>query len=245
MSMMFCKKMGSKYKVKRLDQHTECEPPESCFVPMPRWGRTITLGDSKAWKEASGQLQQNIGDLLKFQAESKASADSSPPADHNPSGPKSHCKQFAQGLAEGAHADPKLQRARSLAQAGHGLSGYTTVMVQQIPFKISQKQFMEEIHKDGFQGKYDFLYLPPNARSHGSRGFGFINFLSPGFAEEFYGRYFGQALKHFKATSPLVIMPADVQGFEQSAECYFSSWHLRKTKRKSHTVPAFLKAVPF
>lgn len=152
------------------------------------------------------------------------------------------CEQAIQESTKDKVCDLQIQHARELASLGHGLSGYATVMIQQVPFKYTQSKLMNEINLDGFQGKYDFFYLPANARNHGNRGFGFINFVSARFAQEFYCHYHGQKFKHHEASLPVAVIPADVQGFEESAACFFSSWQLRKKKR--HSVPVFLKPVP-
>jgi len=150
------------------------------------------------------------------------------------------CEQAIQETT--SKLNPQIQHARGLAAIGCGLSGYATVMIQQVPFKYTQSKLINEINGDGFQGTYDFFYLPANARNHGNRGFGFINFLSAKFAEEFYRKYHGRKFKHHEANLPVAVIPADVQGFEESSACFFSSWQLRKKKR--HSVPVFLKPVP-
>lgn len=170
---------------------------------------------------------------------SKASAHHFPAARAN----CSPSVQSIQWLATDGHADSNLRHAQSLALAGYGLSRYTTVVIHRLPFKYSQKKFVDEIHEAGFEGTYDFLYLPANARSHGIRGFGFINFLSSCLAEAFYRRYQGQKLKEMDK-HPLAIIPSDAQGFEQSVERYFSCWQLRSTKQCRDIMPVFYKPVP-
>lgn len=154
----------------------------------------------------------------------------------------STCEQGVQDLTRDAQRGPDIQHARDVATAGWGLSGYATVMIQQIPFKYTQKEFMNEINLDGFDGTYDFLYLPVDARNPGNRGFGFINFLSANLADQFYRKYHGKKLKQYEASTDIGVIPADAQGFEQSAACFFASWHLRKKNRNSK--PVFLRPVP-
>jgi len=147
-----------------------------------------------------------------------------------------------QDLTRDAQRGPDIQQARDIATAGWGLSGYATVMIQQIPFKYTQKEFMNEINLEGFEGTYDFLYLPVDARNPGNRGFGFINFLSASFADQFYRKYHGKKLRQYEASTDIGVIPADAQGFEQSAAVFFASWHLRKKNRNSK--PVFLRPVP-
>lgn len=154
------------------------------------------------------------------------------------------CEQALQASTKDGQLSPKLQLARELATVGHGLSGHTTVMVQQIPFKYTQCLLVDEINGDGFEGTYDFFYLPANARNHGNRGFGFISFLSAGLADEFYFKYHGKKFKHYEANWPISVIPAEVQGFEKSVECFFSAWQLRRRKCQSLQMPVFLKPVP-
>jgi len=163
-------------------------------------------------------------------------------AKHTLSSWQPECEQAIQDLTSRSQRDLKTQKACELAAAGHGLSGYATVMIQQVPFKYTQSNLIREINGDGFKGTYDFFYLPANARNQGNRGFGFINFLSAELAEKFYARYHAQKLQNHEARMPIAVIPADVQGFEESVECFFSSWQLRK--RKCQSMPVFLKPVP-
>lgn len=142
--------------------------------------------------------------------------------------------------------DSAIDRARDIALAGEGLSGYCTVMMQQIPFDYMQADLLEEIHGDGFEGTYDFFFLPLSSKASSNLGFAFINFLSPALAEAFYHRYCGQRLKHFHAPAALHVIPAGVQGFVASVERFFAAWQARKhfRKRKSFSVPVFLRPVP-
>mmetsp|Transcript_74387 Transcript_74387/g.136139 ORF Transcript_74387/g.136139 Transcript_74387/m.136139 type:complete len:325 (+) Transcript_74387:193-1167(+) len=157
------------------------------------------------------------------------------------SGSEPECEQSSQDLSEEPSGELQMQQARDVAAAGGGLSGHITVMVRYIPSKYTQNKFMNEINDAGFDGTYDFLYLPLDTRNYGNRGFAFINFLSADLAEEFYKRYHGQKFKHFEATTDIAVMPADVQGFEESAERFFATG-LRK--KKNNGEPVFLRPLP-
>jgi len=154
------------------------------------------------------------------------------------SGSEPECEQGSQDLSIESIVESDMQHAREVAAAGGGLSGHITVMMRHIPCKYTQGKFMNEINNAGFEGTYDFLYLPLDLRNPGNRGFAFINFLSPQLAEEFYSYYHGQKLRHFEATAPIAVMPADVQGFEESAERFYA-WSLKK--KQTGGEPVFLK----
>mmetsp|Transcript_157984 Transcript_157984/g.291026 ORF Transcript_157984/g.291026 Transcript_157984/m.291026 type:complete len:323 (-) Transcript_157984:215-1183(-) len=164
-----------------------------------------------------------------------------PNCEQGSSGSEPECEQGSQDLSEEPSAEEELQRARDVAAAGAGLSGFMTVMVRYIPSKYTQSKLRNEINNAGFDGTYDFFYLPLDTRNYGNRGFAFINFISSESAEQFYSKYHGQKLKHFEATSSIAVLPADVQGFEESAERFFTCG-LRK--KKNNGEPVFLRPLP-
>lgn len=152
------------------------------------------------------------------------------------------CKQSNPNWTKKVQRDPVMQQAREIAKAGGGLSGFATVMIQQIPYEYLQSELMIEINNAGFEGTFDFIFLPMCQKRHGNIGFAFVNFLSPIFAERFYRRYHHQKLDCFDATLTVNVLPADVQGFEQSVAHFYSSWHRRKRKR--HPAPIVLRPLP-
>jgi len=228
--------------------------PGPSRVPMPRWMHSEQVASQKAKSGFSNggvnaQLQEGLVVLLKFYLD--ASMTPSPLTETcalslTENGMNNDIFQVEQWKSLDMSGGPKgsqLQKARDIAAVGGGLSGYTTVMIQQIPFRYTQDKLLAEINKSGFEGMFDFLFLPEDAKSHSNRGFGFVNFLSPIFAEKFYQRYQGQRLMEYEVDNPLSVKPADVQGFEQSAACFFASWRLRRRKRNA-CLPVFLKPVP-
>jgi hypothetical protein len=138
--------------------------------------------------------------------------------------------------------DPKMQAMRELAANGGGVSGCTTVMMRQVPLKYTQRKLLREINNAGFTGQFDFLYLPMDPRSHANRGFAFINMVSVEAAEEFYKKFHGQFLRHFNAEKSVIVLPADLQGFEENALQYAANAHLGK--RTGHTKPIFFRPLP-
>mmetsp|Transcript_77468 Transcript_77468/g.134229 ORF Transcript_77468/g.134229 Transcript_77468/m.134229 type:complete len:325 (-) Transcript_77468:50-1024(-) len=163
-----------------------------------------------------------------------------PNCEQGSSGSEPECEQGAQDLPEEPSVDLDIQHARDVAAAGGGLSGHMTVMVRYVPSKYTQGKLMNEFNNAGFEGAYDFFYLPLDTRNYGNRGFAFINFLSAELAELFYSKYHGQKLKHFEneVTRDIAVMPADVQGFEESAARFYTT-SLRKKKNQGE--PVFLK----
>jgi len=137
--------------------------------------------------------------------------------------------QAAQGGGDGGWGpdvcdmDLELRAARARAAGGGGLGGYTTVMVRHIPYKYPPQKLLGDIDSAGFQGFYDFFYLPSANRKCSNRGFAFINFSHREIAESFYWKFHGMVLSHMDSEKHVSVMPADVQGFEANAEHYASS----------------------
>lgn len=61
----------------------------------------------------------------------------------------------------------------------------TTVMIRNIPLRYTPVSLREVVDEGGFQGKYDYFYMPMDFRSYRSLGYCFINFYDPGCAAEF------------------------------------------------------------
>lgn len=134
---------------------------------------------------------------------------------------------------------PEMERARRIAELGGGLSGCTTVMIKHIPLKYTQRQLMQEINKKGFADTFDFLYMPADARNHGNRGFAFVNFLDAAIALDFYQKHHGRKLQKYNMEKTMIILPADLQGFERNVEQYIVS---RKSRKQvPHAEPAFFR----
>ncbi|CAE7309152.1 ML4 [Symbiodinium natans] len=61
----------------------------------------------------------------------------------------------------------------------------STVMLRNIPCRYTQGSLMQEVDQMGFEGFYDFFYLPMDTRNKNSVGYAFINFKDSMDAERF------------------------------------------------------------
>mmetsp|Transcript_18176 Transcript_18176/g.31913 ORF Transcript_18176/g.31913 Transcript_18176/m.31913 type:complete len:461 (+) Transcript_18176:65-1447(+) len=145
---------------------------------------------------------------------------------------------------EDASAKRLISIERETAERGGGLSGKTTVMVQNVPASYSQRKLMAELDTE-FEGKYDFLYLPLDPRSHTSRGFAFVNMISQEDADAFYERFHGKLFRGSSpgVSEPLVVVPAVVQGFEDNAAQFFSLKAGRRSRSRKGN-PVFFRKLP-
>lgn len=51
----------------------------------------------------------------------------------------------------------------------------TTVMLRNLPNNYTRSMLLELLDAEGFAGKYDFLYMPIDFRTHAALGYGFVN----------------------------------------------------------------------
>jgi len=78
----------------------------------------------------------------------------------------------------------------ALGEAG-GKWGETTVMIRNLPNNYSRNMVCAMMDKEGFSGKYDFLYLPIDFRSKASLGYAFVNLISAREARQFWKAFDG------------------------------------------------------
>jgi hypothetical protein len=95
-----------------------------------------------------------------------------------------------------------------------------TVMIRQIPRHYTQHMFLMEVNSTGFEGLFDFLYLPFDSRKLINIGYGFVSFTQPQHARSFRDTFDGIMLggETANAIKPLRVHPASVQGFDANYE---------------------------
>jgi hypothetical protein len=113
---------------------------------------------------------------------------------------------------------PQADKTEAEARAAEILSrGCTTLMVRNLPNKLTPAMIVECINELGYDGKYDYLFVPIDTNAPGwanrNLGYCFLNLVSPEKAAQFclqaYGFSFRQAISSTK-TSKISI--AEEQG---------------------------------
>jgi hypothetical protein len=107
-------------------------------------------------------------------------------------------------------------------------TGKTTIMMRNIPNRYNQALLVAELEEFGFDGSYDFLYLPMNADRNGNRGYAFINFLAEESVRAFRDIYHGAVMGGIRSKEPISILPAALQGLEQNFAHYSSTRVMRE-----------------
>jgi hypothetical protein len=113
-----------------------------------------------------------------------------------------------------------------------------TVMLQNIPNKVSQALLRSEMDEAGFANAYDFVYLPLDPNTKANRGYAFINFRSPGMASMFRMNFDGRKFSHFNTDKVMSTVPATLQGFEANYAHYTRA---RKKNRDIGVAQTFLR----
>lgn len=94
-------------------------------------------------------------------------------------------------------------------------STVTTLMICNIPCKMSLQMMKDLINSKGFDGKYDFLYLPRKGHRSGNLGYAFINFPDAEVAAQFSAELEGFEVSTMGMNTNKVVMirRARVQGY--------------------------------
>jgi len=91
--------------------------------------------------------------------------------------------------------------------------GTTTLMIRNLPARLTTQALVEELCRSGFAGKFDFCYVPCNFNTGEGRGFGFVNLMTPALAAGLHAKWRG--LREFAGealTTAMNISVAEVQG---------------------------------
>lgn len=96
----------------------------------------------------------------------------------------------------------------------------TTMMIRNIPCRCSKDCILQDINRMGFEGTYDFFYLPLDRRRKSNLGYAFINFRCAEAATHFQmmlsGYKFSTNSRISNSQKVCCVSPAAIQGFENN-----------------------------
>eukprot|EP00421_Protoceratium_reticulatum_P053126 CAMPEP_0168504174 /NCGR_PEP_ID=MMETSP0228-20121227/76234_1 /TAXON_ID=133427 /ORGANISM="Protoceratium reticulatum, Strain CCCM 535 (=CCMP 1889)" /LENGTH=295 /DNA_ID=CAMNT_0008521251 /DNA_START=24 /DNA_END=908 /DNA_ORIENTATION=- len=98
--------------------------------------------------------------------------------------------------------------------------GATTVMLRNIPNRYTAEEVLAEMLAVGFDGTFDFFYLPIDFNTKRNRGYSFINFRKPDDAHRFVTAFHNLRLTRYATQKILEVSPALTQGFEANVAQY-------------------------
>merc|ERR1712227_614149 len=105
---------------------------------------------------------------------------------------------------ERADLDPSLLAP---CAAKPGARSFTTLMVRNIPNKYSQRKLIDELKRLGFEGCFDYVYVPLDEKTLVNVGYALVNFRDHESALKCMG-----ALQHFEKPGRAAVSVAHVQG---------------------------------
>eukprot|EP00929_Paragymnodinium_shiwhaense_P088513 TRINITY_DN4882_c1_g1_i1.p1 TRINITY_DN4882_c1_g1~~TRINITY_DN4882_c1_g1_i1.p1 ORF type:complete len:204 (-),score=28.65 TRINITY_DN4882_c1_g1_i1:329-883(-) len=91
----------------------------------------------------------------------------------------------------------------------------STLMLQNLPSRCTRDEVLRAVDKLGFEGLYDFFYLPQRSRTGRSQNYGyaFINFIEPADCRRFHELVNDDSLQ-VRNKSPHAVI-AEIQGLQK------------------------------
>jgi len=99
-------------------------------------------------------------------------------------------------------------------------AGVTSVMLRNIPNRYTPEELLHDLIERGFEGAFDFFYLPTDFATKKNKGYGFVNLLDSGLALALRDAFHGHQLTRYVTQKVLELTPATTQGFEGNAIKY-------------------------
>ena len=147
-------------------------------------------------------------------------------------------------ISSGFHMSPSkediLSRQDSLTsfnpRASYMTGAPTTLMIKNIPNRVTREELADEIISKMPIGSFDFLYLPIDFKSRAGFGYAFINLTSDDNVDVFVANFHKRRLSCAEGiySKPLEVTVARVQGFTANINRLISSPVLFQAEDGSH-----------
>jgi hypothetical protein len=195
---------------------SQASPPEEKEVPLPRLLQEQTADIS----ETSSISIQSTGEAESANIEAHATA-------VDAESTETLCRP------ELGESTPGSQTA----SADSSERVLTTVMIRNLPLDVSQASVLKAMDESGFEGLYDFCYLPRSFHTGENHGYAFVNFTASCIAKRFIDSWHRQ--RPFGGTEILKMSMAAVQGLEANKKRWC---HVRRRRIRNPELRPFLAA---
>lgn len=113
---------------------------------------------------------------------------------------------------------PLTGEAPAVSEVAHPDGPITTLMMSNLPCRLTRQELMQTIDAAGFAGQYDFLYLPRTSKSPDSPNlaYGFVNLIDSETALRFVKSMTGQRFPHLASRKAMIVKVAMVQGLARN-----------------------------
>lgn len=146
----------------------DCSSCQSVYWAADANARWFNFYDSSSWSSGEGWWWMPTNDAVKSQAEFiSASYVQQDNSSRNMMCTSSHDSNMSEEVSR------------------------TTVMLRNLPNNYTREMLLELVNSEGFEGAYDFLYLPIDFKSQAGLGYAFVNLLSPSVAQRFWKHFDG------------------------------------------------------
>jgi RNA recognition motif-containing protein len=89
-------------------------------------------------------------------------------------------------------------------------------MLRNLPNRYTAEELIAEILAKGFNGMFDFFYLPIDFTTKRNRGYSFINFHTADTARRFLSEFHLQRLERYTTRKILEVSAATTQGLDEN-----------------------------
>ena len=94
-------------------------------------------------------------------------------------------------VSEAELSHPRGQSKAKSAGCDMPMEEWTTVMLRNLPNNYNRAMILAMLDKEGFEGKYNFLYLPIDFRTRACMGYAFVNLVDPTYVPDFWAKFSG------------------------------------------------------
>lgn len=138
-----------------------------------------------------------------------------------------------------------MRDADAKRSGGNAIQYHTlTIMIKNLPRNITKQMLLDDLELAGFRDLYDFFYLPLSLVARSNRGHAFINFVSPGLAQNFKVIYDGRRIGNVTSKKTITVEAAMVQGFAANYAHHSAKLHSSgEGAVTSKALPLFLRSL--
>jgi len=221
-----------------LQQHgsdSRQQQKEALDMLRQRWKAAHDIGKKQPQDQKNRQVPK---------AASKVIGKSSSPSANQAYPPAQSQSGEAKTPSAAAAVGPEASKLQQVDEdTDQDLESSTSLMICNIPCRVTQRQLVATVEALGFKDKYDYLYIP---RAHGgsssSIGYGFINMLDEKDVLEFIAAITGYRFEGTYSLKRCEVRRARIQGLMQNAEQFPTSRQKRSRWNAPHLPTGHPKA---
>jgi hypothetical protein len=120
---------------------------------------------------------------------------------------------------------PSVARSCTAASPEGSFENYTTVMLRNLPNKYTRAMLIDMLINEGFSGKFNFVYLPVDFKTHAGLGYAFVDLTTPAEAQRM--RHHFEGFSRWLLTSDKICTVSwshpEQQGYAAHVERYRNS----------------------